>query len=532
METNMKETEDGNNYNHENSEAVGTTINYISIGTVQHLSTAATLEPLNHTSSGTTNTNHQNDKTQACEPQNKNFFKRVVNRLFTKDTTHDLRQKLQSFYVESTLPCVAWLDNGHDLIMGNYYTDLQLHTSNTTIPVENIFAKVDNKKPQRILIEGQPGYGKTTLATKIVNDWANSRKYIKHFKLAFLIPLRELQRRSINDVITAIANYSGYSDTSSIKDIMEANMSNTLLIIDGLDELSTLERMPILKLLYKQTHATVTVIVTCRTGLFALEHDEQNLLFGGISKKKMFYDVRIQVLGIRSEDREKFLFKFIPQKSANDVVNQIERLTKHVDAMFRSPLFLILLAFMGSKKKTDLTTLSTKTQLFKQLFNFIIKSSFKSNTPLLDSNFDLFQVDLPMNDLQMAIRDFGNSSLDHILENNLQFECNPLTMQVYQMGFLIIHKEMSSFQSTCHYEAFHLSILEFADAYSIWINFKEGKSLQCIQPLYLKLEKTSLIPIFLAGLLQDEVYELFQQLLPLAHIFSSAEDILWALLAE
>uniref|UniRef100_T1JAQ9 NACHT domain-containing protein n=1 Tax=Strigamia maritima TaxID=126957 RepID=T1JAQ9_STRMM len=497
--------------------------------TVHQLNSATTLGLRKHASEE--KNYDKNDETETCEAENESFFSRFLNRFVLRDNTHGLRQKLQSFYLESTLPCVSWLDQGQDLIISDYYTELQLDTSNIIIPVEKLFAKRQNKKPRRILIEGQPGYGKTTLATKIVNDWANSRKYIKHFKLAFLIPLRELRQRSINEVFTAIANHCGFSNISRVSNIIQENLSNTLLIIDGLDELSTVERMPILKLLYKQTYAAMTVIVTSRTGLFALEHDEQNLLFGGISKKKLFYDVRIQVLGIGIEDREKFLLKFIPQNSADDIINQMEQLTKPVGDMFRSPLFLILLAFMASKQN-DLSTLTTKTQLFKKLFNFIIKYSMRNNTHSLDSEFDLFQVDSPIKDIQQNVREFGNLSLDHILKNNLQFKCSPLIMEVYRMGFLIIHKEISSFQSTSHFEPFHLSILEFAAAYSIWIDFKQGKSVDCIQTLYFKFERTSLIPTFLAGLLQNEAHEFFQQLLPHAHIFSASEDTLWHLLTE
>jgi nucleoside-triphosphatase THEP1 len=37
----------------------------------------------------------------------------------------------------------------------------------------------NNKQPIRILIEGQPGFRKTTLPFKLAYDWATKKKYIK-----------------------------------------------------------------------------------------------------------------------------------------------------------------------------------------------------------------------------------------------------------------------------------------------------------------------------------------------------------------
>lgn len=45
----------------------------------------------------------------------------------------------------------------------------------------------------RILIEGKPGYGKTTLALKIASDWAAKMDYMNKYQLVFLIHLRDFQ---------------------------------------------------------------------------------------------------------------------------------------------------------------------------------------------------------------------------------------------------------------------------------------------------------------------------------------------------
>ena len=45
----------------------------------------------------------------------------------------------------------------------------------------------------RILIEGKPGYGKTTLALKIASDWAAKQDYVSKYNLVFFIRLQDFQ---------------------------------------------------------------------------------------------------------------------------------------------------------------------------------------------------------------------------------------------------------------------------------------------------------------------------------------------------
>ena len=49
----------------------------------------------------------------------------------------------------------------------------------------------------RILIEGNPGYGKTTLALKMASDWALKTEYMSQYQLVFLIQLRHFHVRKL-----------------------------------------------------------------------------------------------------------------------------------------------------------------------------------------------------------------------------------------------------------------------------------------------------------------------------------------------
>ena len=59
---------------------------------------------------------------------------------------------------------------------------------------DDVGTSMDNgKRVFRILIEGKPGYGKTTLALKIASDWANKKDYISRYQSVFLIHLQDFQ---------------------------------------------------------------------------------------------------------------------------------------------------------------------------------------------------------------------------------------------------------------------------------------------------------------------------------------------------
>lgn len=94
--------------------------------------------------------------------------------------------------------------------LDNIYTTLQLlasdgfdgRTGHAPITLEQILLEekqngelslLNGGRPYRVLIEGNPGYGKTTLTLKMASDWAARKEYIDKFHLVFLIPLRDFQ---------------------------------------------------------------------------------------------------------------------------------------------------------------------------------------------------------------------------------------------------------------------------------------------------------------------------------------------------
>uniref|UniRef100_T1J9V0 NACHT domain-containing protein n=1 Tax=Strigamia maritima TaxID=126957 RepID=T1J9V0_STRMM len=412
------------------------------------------------------------------------------------------KQKLQHFYRNLTLPKVAWLKDGKDLSIVEHFIQLRMKESQKSITVEQIFKSKKRKKPLRILIEGQPGFGKTTLATKLTYDWAVDKKYI-NFQFVFFIPLRELQKRSINNVIKQIANRCNSEDVVQIITNHEKNM---LLIFDGLDEIPREERKEILKILYRQMYEDATVMVFCRTDSFDLSNDERVELFGLQNMGHSFQCKQISILGVTSDEKKRdFLEKFIENSTVDQI---IERLSSQW-ALFDSPLLLMLLVVILQEGE-NVEDFLTKTEFYKKLFNSIFKQFYIKRGHNINTDFDLFCLNSPHN-VQETMREFGSLAAQKIFKNNLKFDSSELTKEIYELGFLISHKEVTFVKSKTHYEALHLSIIEFASAFSFWMNLKLNKpttiedDLKLIVNHFFETKGTSRILPFIAGLMEDQL---------------------------
>ena len=136
--------------------------------------------------------------------------------------------------------------------------------SNEQIDLENIFEGLE--KPFKILIDGDPGSGKSTLCRKIVHNWSKEQT-AQDFNLTVLIPLRDPEIVNSNRIDDLFYHDDSDLQMKVVEHVRKNQGANVLLIFDGYDELSHKQRTKhslFLQILQGKKLAKCSVLVTSR----------------------------------------------------------------------------------------------------------------------------------------------------------------------------------------------------------------------------------------------------------------------------
>ena len=98
-----------------------------------------------------------------------------------------------------------------------------------------------DRKHFKMLIDGAPGVGKTTLCRKFCKDWG-AGQILKQFSLVWLLNLREERIAKAKSLDDLFQHYNKKLLKKVLKHIEETGGEGNLLVSDGFDELSEKER--------------------------------------------------------------------------------------------------------------------------------------------------------------------------------------------------------------------------------------------------------------------------------------------------
>ena len=158
----------------------------------------------------------------------------------------------------------------------------------------------------RIIVEGNAGYGKTTLAARVAYDWASGADYLKDYSHAFLIYLREL-RGSIDEHIKTLHYPQEQQDADAFLGYIKTNTERVLFIFDGYDELPKEQREPIDQIMSGRAYARSGAVLTSRPMQMPFKTFCKSVSLTGFDEAKKAEFVRL-VYGDRPQMRiEDFL---------------------------------------------------------------------------------------------------------------------------------------------------------------------------------------------------------------------------------
>ena len=174
------------------------------------------------------------------------------------------------------------------------------------IELDEIFTRIEGQP--KVLLEGAPGSGKSTLSFHIRQEWANGQLFQK-YKLVVLIRLRDLIIQNAKSVADLLQNIVGVV----AEEIVACKGESVLFILDGWDELTKEKpgHSVILDLIKSKELQESSIIITSRPTSSANLHKHVSL--------------RAEILGFSKNELRSY-FTFCLKDDPKDVKDLLKRI--------------------------------------------------------------------------------------------------------------------------------------------------------------------------------------------------------------
>ena len=280
------------------------------------------------------------------------------------------------------------LKSGEEGRGGEQHEDRQIVPLHGLFDERNVGGK--NIRPQRILIQGRPGIGKTTLCRRLMYEYSSHENLKKKFDLVVRIPVWKLEHSAdlnnllLEEYFQAVSEGQDLSNklASLILDHGNANLENKdassvniLIILDGLNEVrrwSQEGRALLEKLLQRPA-----VIITSRS------YDTEMF--------PVSIDLRLEALGLSRVNVDEYLgnTEIVPSDTATEIRQFIES-KPFVKDMVMVPIHLDILCyswheFSEHNAPTKFTTdeVEDVSPTMTALYQAVVRSLWRKDIPIL-----------------------------------------------------------------------------------------------------------------------------------------------------
>ena len=379
---------------------------------------------------------------------------------------------IQQIYAkrEGVILPVPWCDS-FSFQLENIFTRLKIvakekacgKMTNEVTSMTNIFTPhEDCQQPRVVLIEGEPGMGKTTYCQKLAYDWATrqGRKWDASFprvEVLLLLRCREIESSiwdAIDEQILPEDIEPEVRDTF-IQSLRE-NPSKVLLVLDGLDEADPDKLTLFRKLIQKEMLPGCFIVLTSR-------HEA-----GG--KIRPYTDTLLEIVGFTRTDAECFIRKYF-QQSGNQLLAETliaELQLENLNELIRNPLNTLLFCFTFEDLNGVLP--NSRTKLYIEIVLFVLRR-YENKNDLSNSDKDLLSV------YKKELMILGRMAQDSLQKGELYFEDNKGYLKesmLRKFGFVSIQAGGSKRAPCPRYVFFHKSFQEFFSAFFLAFSIIDG----------------------------------------------------------
>ena len=355
----------------------------------------------------------------------------------------------------------------------------QIQKKKQTITPDSMFTDDKGKTLSsfRMLMDGAPGVGKTTLCRKICQDWAKG-EILQDFMLVY-VPLRDsilAKAQRIEDLF--------YHDDPDVQDsitrhVRKTQGAGTVFIFDGFDELSKKERERkslFLDIFKGKILRQCSAVVSSRP--YASDRLQR---MGAVTR-------HIEVLGFNEEQIKACIETAIRDKQkASRLIQQLESREELLSLCY-IPLNCAILIYVYTEE--GYTVPRTISELF---------SLFICNTSLRQSDIQDFDEET----LKQHINTLSELAFNTLAEDKLAFGSEEVPPLEATLGLMTATKSFSSGGMVVTYQFIHLTIHEYLTAKWIASRFTERQQAAFLQK-HLLDDRFRMVLIFLAGITKLE----------------------------
>ena len=369
-------------------------------------------------------------------------------------------------YKGAVLCPFPWCEDELQLKLSTIFTRLQINSrkkersklTDETVNMTDVFKphpECDN--PRVVLIEGNPGIGKTTYCQKLAYDWSVGEipadASFSEVKMLLLLKCRDMHMKTAN-IEEAIDDQllpqdAGKKEKEDFFHFIRSNQSRILLVLDGLDELRDDLVQGFLPLIQGKVFANVYLILTSR-------HE------AGM-KVRRYCDTLLEIIGYTQEDVESYIKKyFISHEDQSLADKMIQKLNgdRHLKELTANPLNTALLCLLCEETRGEFP--SKRTKMYDDLVACALRRYFaKRGISLGDED--------PVERCASELNQLGKMAFEALLKNQLYFTQDemksPPTVDFLRLPFLSREPSVSKIRPTPTYAFTHKTFQEYFAAF-------------------------------------------------------------------
>ena len=345
-------------------------------------------------------------------------------------------------------------------------------------------AHVECQRPRTVLIEGDPGMGKSTYCQKLAYDWATKQKELDpsfpDIDALLLLKCHEVKSsiwKAIDDQILP-AEIDDQARECFFKFVRE-NQSKVLLVLDGLDEMDSTEMKRIYDLVEGKELSGCHVILTSR-------HEVG-------SKLRRYCDSLWEIVGFTAEDANSFIRTYFKNISREDLRENLVKKIRYSDELrnlSKNPLNVTLLCVLCEDLEGVFPT--SRTELYTEIVLCVLRR-YEKKQGLSSKSEDLMSI------YRDKLVHLGRVALHSLRKGELYFEedeSGSTSIALSKFGFLSLQASGCKRKAVVRYAFLHKSFQEFFSGFYLACQILDG-GIDCVSVVKDERFKDELKQVFL-----------------------------------